>query len=87
VFELRDPMAPWNSGTWELDVDGGAAQLKRSSVDTSVRLTVGGFASLYCGRSTTAMLRQTGHLSGPHDDAAALDVLGTPAPPRLLNTF
>lgn len=87
VFELRDPMAPWNTGTWELDVDGGAAQLKRGSADTSVQLTVGGFASLYCGRSTAAMLHQTGHLSGPHDDAAALDVLGTSAPPRLLNTF
>ncbi|HKN99654.1 MAG TPA: GNAT family N-acetyltransferase, partial [Pseudonocardiaceae bacterium] len=34
VFALEDPMAPWNTGTWELDVDGGSAQLKRSSVET-----------------------------------------------------
>ena len=52
-----------------------------------MRLSVAGFASLYCGRSSAAMLRQAVHLSGPYDDAAALDVLGTPAPPRLLNTF
>lgn len=87
VFAVQDDMAPWNTGTWAVEVDGGKAQVRRTTGDASVHLTVGGFASLYCGLATVASLRESGHVTGPYDDAAALDVLGTSAPPRLLNNF
>lgn len=87
VFAIEDEMAPWNTGTWTVELDGGKAQLRRTTGDAPVHLTVGGFASLYCGLSTVAALREAGHVTGPYDDAAALDVLGTSAPPHLLNTF
>ncbi len=87
VFTLQDRLAPWNTGTWELEIADGAGELRRSTADTSVSLTVAGFASLYCGLATAGMLREAGHVSGPHDEAAALDVLGTSAPPRILDSF
>lgn len=87
VFAVEDPLAPWNTGTWSLDIGDGAGELKRTTDDTSVHLTVSGFASLYCGVSTVGALRMAGHVSGDHDDAAALDVLATSAPPRLLDSF
>lgn len=87
VFGVEDTLAPWNTGTWSLDVGDGAGELKRTTDETSVQLTVAGFASLYCGVSTVGALRLAGHVSGDHDDAAALDVLATSAPPRLLDTF
>lgn len=87
VFAVEDPIAPWNTGTWSLDIGDGAGELKRTTDDTSVHLTVAGFASLYCGVSTVGALRMSGHVSGDHDDAAVLDVLATSAPPRLLDAF
>jgi predicted acetyltransferase len=87
VFSIEDRLAPWNTGTWALDVTDGGALLRRTQEDTSVHLTVNGFAALYCGLANIAVLRESGHVSGPYDDAAALDVLGTSAPPRLLDTF
>jgi predicted acetyltransferase len=87
VFGIEDPLAPWNTGTWSLVIDGGVGELRRTTQHTSVQLTVAGFASLYCGLTTVDALRQAGHASGPHDDAVALDVLATPAPPRILDTF
>ncbi len=87
VFAVEDEMAPWNTGTWAVAVDGGKGELRRTTADASVHLTVNGFAALYCGLSTVAALRESGHVCGSYDDAAALDVLGTPAPPRLLNSF
>lgn len=87
VFELTDPLAPWNTGAWELEIADGTGELRRTTAETSVRLSVAGFASLYCGLSTAWALRQAGHVSGPAADAAALDVLATSAPPRLLNSF
>lgn len=87
VFAIEDSLAPWNSGTWALDIGDGGGQLKRTTDDTSVTLTVAGFASLYCGLTNAESLRLAGHVSGPHDDAAALDVLATSAPPRLIDDF
>jgi predicted acetyltransferase len=87
VFGIEDKLAPWNTGTWSLDIGDGAGELKRTTDDTSLHLTVAGFASLYCGVSTVAALRMAGHVRGDHDDAAALDVLASSAPPRLLDTF
>jgi predicted acetyltransferase len=87
VFSIEDTLAPWNTGTWSLVIDGGVGELRRTTHDTSVHLTVGGFSSLYCGVTTVDTLRQVGHVSGPREDAAALDVLATSAPPRLLDSF
>jgi predicted acetyltransferase len=87
VFSIEDTLAPWHTGTWSLVIDGGVGELTRTTQDTSVHLTVAGFASLYCGLTTVDSLRLAGHLSGPREDAVALDVLATSAPPRLLDTF
>jgi predicted acetyltransferase len=87
VFTIEDRLAPWNTGTWELDIADGAGELRRTEADTAVHLTVNGFAALYCGVSNVGVLREAGHVSGPFDDAAALDVLSTSVPPRLLDTF
>jgi predicted acetyltransferase len=87
VFAIEDRLAPWNTGTWALDVADGGAQLRRTEEDTAVHLSVNGFAALYCGLTNVAVLRESGHVFGPYDDAAALDVLGTSVPPRLLDTF
>lgn len=87
VFAIEDTMAPWNTGTWAMEVDGGKAELRRTRDDTSVRLTANGFAALYCGLTTAASLRESGHATGPYDDTAALDILATSAPPNLLDTF
>ncbi|HEX5402965.1 MAG TPA: GNAT family N-acetyltransferase [Pseudonocardiaceae bacterium] len=87
LFSMEDKLAPWNTGTWSLTVDGGVGQLRRSKLDTSVHLSVAGFASLYCGLTTVDALRQAGHVSGQREDATALDVLATSAPPRMLDTF
>jgi predicted acetyltransferase len=87
VFSLTDKLAPWNTGTWALDIDDGAAELRRTTSTAPVELTVNGFALLYSGVANSAALRQAGLLDGPSDAAAALDVLSVSPPPCLLDSF
>lgn len=87
VFSLTDRLAPWNTGTWELQTADGAAELRRTTADAPVALTVQGFAQLYAGMATAATLREQGLLDGPADAAAALDLLGVGPQPRLLDYF
>ena len=64
---VRDAFCDWNSGTWELAVDGGAAACRRTDDDPDLVLSSTDLASTYLGDATFANL------------AAALRVHGDPA--------
>jgi len=82
VVEIEDALAPWNSGTWELAVEGGTGRASRTDAPAVARLTPGGLAALYAGAVTPlGAVRTSGvQVLGDDPDArdaalAALDVL------------
>lgn len=60
VVEVRDPLAPWNDGTWEVEVEGGSGRARRTDAEADVRLTPGGLAALYAGAVTPEGAVRTG---------------------------
>jgi predicted acetyltransferase len=87
AFHLHDPIAQWNDGGWQFEVDAGEAALVRTPTAPDLRLHVAGFALLYCGVATPEMLLETGLLHGPADGISGLEVLRPTSPAQLLDYF
>jgi predicted acetyltransferase len=62
-FDLVDSLAPWNSGSWEIEIADGQGQVERSSKTCGLRLEVQGLALLLCGAMTPTMLVEAGLLT------------------------
>ena len=84
---LRDATFPQNDGAFVLRVRNGQGELIRGG-SGDVRLPIGGFASLYTGWASTAMLRRAGRLAGGSDvHCAALDAAFAGPTPWLVDEF
>jgi predicted acetyltransferase len=87
VFFLSDPVAPWNQGAWELSVADGEGHLERTAATADVYLDVAGFALLYAGVATPAMLVHAGLLHAPGADVSGLAALVDGPPAGLADYF
>jgi predicted acetyltransferase len=84
---LRDATLPENDGAFLLRVRKGQGELVRGGAG-AVRLTIGGFASLYTGFAGTARLARTGLLEGGSpSERAALDAAFAGPPPTCQDEF
>ena len=84
---LDDDVCPWNSGAHRLVLDGGSGRLEPGG-SGAVRLTVRGFAVLYAGAASPAILRRAGLLAGGDPDGDAfLQAATAGPPPALLDYF
>ncbi|MFY1672126.1 GNAT family N-acetyltransferase [Plantactinospora sp. WMMB334] len=88
-FTLTDEIAPWNAGTWRLEVEGGAAGLHRLPDNPSApQLSVRGFALLYTGAAGSYAVAEAGLLHCPAGtDPSGLDLLAAGPPASLLDYF
>ncbi|MFY1686707.1 GNAT family N-acetyltransferase [Plantactinospora sp. WMMB782] len=88
-FALADELAPWNSGTWRLEVDGGGAELHRLPDDAPApKLSVRGFALLYTGAADGPAVAEAGLLHCPAGtDPDGLDLLAAGGRADLLDYF
>ena len=88
TFSVLDELATWNDGTWALEIAEGQGRLERCTTPCGVRLRAAGFALLYCGVASPAMLVEGGLLEfGSTDDLTALEALMAAPPPELLDYF
>lgn len=64
-----DPIAPWNEGTWclEIDAQGKAAVTKVDGYKAALTLSAKSLASAYTGATSVMELAQLGLVSGPLD--------------------
>jgi predicted acetyltransferase len=79
-FRVQDPVCPWNTGTWRLELSGGQARVEpaggasgSSGFAPAAIADVRGLASLFTGFAGPDDLVRAGLLSG--FDPAALDLL------------
>ncbi|WP_319461356.1 enhanced intracellular survival protein Eis [Micromonospora sp. RTP1Z1] len=87
-FTLHDDLADWNTGTWRLEVADGDARLTRAGTEPDLRLTVRGFALLYCGATNAHTAAEAGllHLGGGADPRP-LDLLSAGGAAHLHDYF
>jgi predicted acetyltransferase len=84
---LADGLCPWNAGRYRLELHDGSAQLVPGG-SGAVELTPNGFALLYAGAATPALLRRAGLLSGGDSSTDAfLAAAFAGPPPALLDYF
>jgi len=70
ALEVDDPVCPWNTGTWRLELAGGAARVERSpggegGEQSAALATVRGLAPLFTGFTDPADLVRAGLLALP----------------------
>lgn len=88
VLRVVDEVAPWNAGTWALEVSGGQGSLQRSDQEPAAVVGSRALAVLMCGRARSGALARAGVLDvAPGHDSAELDVLQPSAEVRLLDYF
>ncbi len=87
TFHLHDPVASWNDGAWQFDVADGHGELVRTGNHPELRLHVAGFAMLYCGIATPAMLFEAGLLHGPDAAINGLELIRPKSAAQLLDYF
>jgi predicted acetyltransferase len=89
-LRLADPMITANDGCWRLVVEGGEGRLERldGASDPEVEVTVNGFASLFTGWSTSAVLVESGMARGISPLIASdLDAIFSGRRPTMCDTF
>ncbi len=73
VVAIDDPQLPGNAGPWQLEVSGGRGELTLTERDSPMRLTAGGFASLYAGTPVSSLRRAGLARDGDPERDALLD--------------
>lgn len=87
-FALRDAVAPWNDGTWTLEVADGAATLTPAARPAALELSAAGFGLLFCGAASAVELVEVGELSAASaPEAVALDLFRPSSPAQILDYF
>lgn len=64
-FELNDEAAPWNSGRWRYEWEGGSSLCERSGSSRVARLDIHTLTQIICGHVSPAIARAGGRLAGP----------------------
>jgi predicted acetyltransferase len=84
---VHDPIVSENDGAWRIVVEDGKGRAERTSA-ADATMTINGFASLYAGWSSPALLRSTGLLrGGSADDLAALGAMFSSTRPVVQQFF
>jgi predicted acetyltransferase len=73
AFRVEDPVCPWNSGTWRLELAGGQGRVAPAPPSTrAATADVRGLASLFTGFAGPDDLLRAGLLAGFDQDAVDL---------------
>ncbi len=70
-FALADELCPWNSGVWELAVEGGSARVTTCAAETKLTLTPRALAIIASGHQPASWLARGGMISGAGGQALA----------------
>jgi predicted acetyltransferase len=88
VLGIEDRDAPWNAGTWLLEVEDGTGRVSRTPAEPELHLHVGTLAALYNGFLSPARAARIGLFEA---DAAVLEtaarIFAVSAPPYCLDYF
>jgi len=84
VVQVEDPLAAWNTGCWEIAVEGGSVTADRTSAAPHVACDIGVWSQLFFGDPAADALRRAGRLAVT--DERGFDLLRALCPPALVWT-
>jgi predicted acetyltransferase len=84
IIQVEDPLAPWNTGGWQVTVEDGAVTVQQTSAVPQVAANIGVWSQLLFGDPDAAALRRAGRLA-VHDERG-FDLLRALCPPALVWT-
>ncbi len=88
VIGIDDPADPAVHGSWELEVEAGTAEARRSGDDPQISMTAAGLGEICLGGSSAEAMWRAGTLAGDREAVASADVLlGTARPPWCITKF
>jgi predicted acetyltransferase len=88
VLRVADPVAPWNTGTWSLEVADGRGDAHRTDALPAATLGPRGLALLLCGTTRADALALAGLLDvAPGHEPSELDVLQPAGRAQVLDSF
>jgi predicted acetyltransferase len=89
VLRLVDPSAPWNDGTWRIEVEAGKARVKPDASEPDISANAGVLAALYNGFLTPSQAMRSGLLDARDTGAlaAATGIFRVSAPPFCADYF
>lgn len=73
IFELEDPLLPWNQGIFKWSVIEGRGQLERSAEKPKISLTIGALAQWIFGQVDGRILKLSGSLRGEEQSISQLE--------------
>jgi predicted acetyltransferase len=71
TFALEDGMCPWNTGVWELTVEGGCGRVKPGSGAPDLELSSRALAIIACGHQPASVLARGGLITASDEKALA----------------
>jgi predicted acetyltransferase len=81
VIRIEDALAPWNTGCWEIAVEGGRATAAPTTAAPHVACDIGAWSQLFFGDPDAEALRRAGRLTVMDERGYAL--LRALCPPAL----
>jgi predicted acetyltransferase len=84
VIQVEDSLAPWNTASWEVAVEGGAITIEKTSAAPQVTADIGVWSQLLFGDPDAQALRRAGRLA-VHDERG-FELLCALCPPALVWT-
>jgi predicted acetyltransferase len=89
TFEITDDMAPWNSGRWEMETDGGGTRVRRTARAPELSMPVAALGPLLFGHLTASQGARIGLLTAHASEALPRwdALLRTGFPPGCGNGF
>jgi predicted acetyltransferase len=81
VVQVEDPLTSWNTGSWEIAVEGGTVTAARTSATAQVACDIGAWSQLFFGDPDADALRRAGRLAVKDERGYAL--LRALCPPAL----
>jgi predicted acetyltransferase len=86
---VHDDLCPWNTGTWSVEVEAGAARVRQTGGDADLALAPRALAMLVCGYQRATALAQAGLIvsSNPQALATADQLFQTAHAPFCMDHF
>lgn len=84
----KDELAPWNEGTWQVDVENGSAKVTASARSPDIETSIKALTSLYTGFRSARQLAAWGLMKGDSKAISAADgIFETPHAPHCPDHF
>jgi len=72
ILTIADEHAPWNQGSWRVEIDGGSLTAAPTTAEPGVSMDIQSLSQAYLGSTTTSALREADRIHVSDERAYSL---------------